>query len=377
MGYSGRANRGNSKERLKEKHSKLGWKYVDAFVDRYGDLRVYVRYKGKRHALPHPDDPNFVREYSAALNKLSDVEGKDKHKQQDTLDWLIKSYQSSSEFANLSPMTKVLYKRYFSEIGHRFGDRPWKTMSKKRVYQIRDLYMGTPGKAEHLVKVLSAVYAWAVERGYIYDNPCTGVKNIKREKRKYRRWTAKELKLFFEHASSLEFTIGVLALYTGQRANDLTRLRWSDYDESRGVLMLKQSKTGVSLELPVHSALQKTLANRPRYGDTILADANGKPRSRNSLSLSVKRCLVRAKVYKEGASDNPSLHGLRATFAALLAEGGATSKQIMAGTGHTTLRMVQHYTQGAEQRLLAAQIIGFLPNLCQTHPEAVENIDLT
>ena len=56
------------------------------------------------------------------------------------------------------------------------------------------------------------------------------------------------------------------------------------------------------------------------------------------------------------------LHGLRKTAARKIAEAGATEEQIRAVTGHTTSRMVAHYTKGANQRKLAKGAILKLEN---------------
>jgi integrase len=58
-----------------------------------------------------------------------------------------------------------------------------------------------------------------------------------------------------------------------------------------------------------------------------------------------------------GLPESCVLHGLRKTAARKLAEAGATEEQIKAVTGHTTSRMVSHYTKGANQRKLATAAI--------------------
>ena len=50
-------------------------------------------------------------------------------------------------------------------------------------------------------------------------------------------------------------------------------------------------------------------------------------------------------------------HGLRKNAAKALAEAGCTVHQIMAITGHKTLKQAMHYTQQATQKKLAQQAI--------------------
>ena len=62
-------------------------------------------------------------------------------------------------------------------------------------------------------------------------------------------------------------------------------------------------------------------------------------------------------IEKAGLPDDIVLHGLRKTAARRLAEAGCSEEQIKAVTGHTTSRMVAHYTKGANQLKLATAAI--------------------
>jgi integrase len=67
-------------------------------------------------------------------------------------------------------------------------------------------------------------------------------------------------------------------------------------------------------------------------------------------------------IEKAGLPEDCVLHGLRKTAARKLADAGATEEQIKSVTGHTTSRMVSHYTKGANQRKLAKAAILKLEN---------------
>ena len=55
-----------------------------------------------------------------------------------------------------------------------------------------------------------------------------------------------------------------------------------------------------------------------------------------------------------------SAHGLRKAAAAKLAELGCTAHEIMAITGHESLKEVERYTKAAEQKRLAKSAMGKL-----------------
>ena len=44
-------------------------KYVHSFVDRFGHVRHYFRYRGERWALPAPHEAGFATAYDALLTR--------------------------------------------------------------------------------------------------------------------------------------------------------------------------------------------------------------------------------------------------------------------------------------------------------------------
>lgn len=56
----------------------------------------------------------------------------------------------------------------------------------------------------------------------------------------------------------------------------------------------------------------------------------------------------------EAGLENGSIHGLRKTASAMLAQSGCTEQEIMAITGHRTSKEVIRYTRSASQKVRAA-----------------------
>ncbi len=54
-------------------------------------------------------------------------------------------------------------------------------------------------------------------------------------------------------------TIVTVAINTGMRRGELMRLRWEDVDVSRGVLMVRKSKSGKRREIPMNEACDAAL----------------------------------------------------------------------------------------------------------------------
>ena len=59
----------------------------------------------------------------------------------------------------------------------------------------------------------------------------------------------------------------MLLLYTGQRASDVVRIRWSDYD-GEGIAV-RQLKTGTPLWIRCHTKLKIALDHAPRLPNSF------------------------------------------------------------------------------------------------------------
>lgn len=78
---------------------------------------------------------------------------------------------------------------------------------------------------------------------------------------------------------------------------------------------------------------------------------------RGTASLSVQRLGMRMQDWTEQAGIAPghTLHGLRKALGKMLAEAGATTRELMAILGHDDIRHAELYTREAEQRSLASE----------------------
>ena len=83
----------------------------------------------------------------------------------------------------------------------------------------------------------------------------------------------------------------------------------------------------------------------------VISGRGGRPYSGNDFTMRMRRWC------DEAGLPECSPHGLRKAAARRLAEAGASVHQIMAITGHRSLKEVARYTQGADQILLAAKLI--------------------
>lgn len=270
---------------------------------------------------------------------------------------LLAGFRGSPEFAALSPRTQDQYRIYL---------RPWdepewarfpvREVTRRHILAIRDALAaprvldngrraGGLGAATAFGRVTGALFAWALDRGWIEHTPAGRIKAL--AKGRLPDWGEDAIALALDKLPEACRRVVVLGLYTGQRRGDLARLTWGQVREGR--ILLTQGKTGQALSLPIHPTLAAELAGwrgAGRVGPILLSE-RGKPWTDNHLSREMGHQL--GKIGLRGLN----VHGLRKAAARRLAEAGCTPHEIAAITGHQTLAMVQHYTRAADQAAMA------------------------
>ena len=163
----------------------------------------------------------------------------------------------------------------------------------------------------------------------------------------FHTWSEQEIAKFEQHwpigtRQRLAFD---LLLYTGQRSADV-RVMTAGQVQS-GYISLRQSKTDGALEIPIHPALAASLAARKDNHLVLVTTQSGKPRSEKGFSNWI------SDAAKAAGIPGCSAHGLRKSAARRLAEAGCTVHEIMAITGHKSIKEVERYTRAVEQRASA------------------------
>lgn len=131
-------------------------------------------------------------------------------------------------------------------------------------------------------------------------------------------------------------------------------MRWADIVD--GEIHVVQVKTGKDLWIPIHTALAEALAATPRRSETILFTQYGRPFSDKALGMRMMDWTKAA-----GIGKGATIHGLRKTLGKLLAESGATTRELMDILGHDAIAHAELYSREAEQRRLARAGMAKLP----------------
>jgi integrase len=185
-------------------------------------------------------------------------------------------------------------------------------------------------------------------------NPTTDIPRLHRRSWEHEPWPDEVIERFEAKARprpNAPLAL-LLLLYTGQRLGDVAAMTWDRYD---GVgITVRQQKTDALLWIKCHRRLREALDHHQRRSAFILTTQRGSGYNAGALGNMIKDALVGI------GRGEYSGHGLRKNAAKALAEAGCTVHEIMAITGHASMRLAMHYAKGAAQRQLATDAIGKL-----------------
>jgi len=109
-----------------------------------------------------------------------------------------------------------------------------------------------------------------------------------------------------------------MALYTGMRRGEMFKLKWSDIDNDRGFILLRDPKGGPDQKIPLNDAVRDLFKIHPRYKRSPYVFPGRKGRQRTDIKHQVNRIKKAAGLPK----DFRALHGLRHVYASMLASSG-------------------------------------------------------
>lgn len=349
--------------------------HLSSFTDRHGTLRWRFRRAGKTVSLPgQPGEPSFEERYIAAVEgrkprvaavrKMPGAALPGSFRQ----GWL--KVRRTPEWIALDPATKDKNEhlaKVFLDLpvvdGHPalWGDMPVRDLRRRHVKDIIGRFSETPHKAKHLLVALRKMIAVALDEEWIDTDP-TYKLSYTPDYKGWRAWTEKERETF-----EAKYPIGTtprtcyaLALWLGNRRSDVATLRWEMFDWKRNVVRVEQEKGGKVLILPITPMLRDTLAPLERKGDAVLLTAYGKPFSAKSLTGTMAKWTEKAEMPK-----GCTLHGLRKSLGKLLAEGGASTRQLMDTLGHDDIEHAELYSREASQVILARDAMNKVTRLVQ------------
>jgi integrase len=324
-------------------------RYVKAYVDpRDGRAYYYVRRRG--HPLVRlpglPWSPSFMAAYEAAMSGPRTAVGAGRVKPGSVAAVVAEYFDSQSFFTSKSPGTQRMRRGILERFRARYGDRPFALLPAEWIELLLD--EKPPHAARSWLATLRSLCQFAVKRRYVRTDPTANIKQRAIKGDGFHTVTEEEIAQFEAHypiGSKARLALALL-LYTGQRRSDVVRMGRQHIRD--GVLTVKQQKTGITLAIPVHPHLQTVLDATPSEHLTFLVTATGKPYGGNAFTEQFRKWCDAA-----GLPQRCKPHGLRKAACRRLAEAGCSANEIMAISGHATMKELVRYTKAADQARLA------------------------
>jgi len=328
-------------------------KYVQAYVDRR-DSRAYyyLRRRGfPRVRLPGlPWSPTFMAAYESALAGPRTAVGAGRVKPGSVAAVVAEYFDSQSFFTSKSPGTQRMRRGILERFRARYGDRPFAQLPAEWIELLLD--EKPPHAARSWRATLRSLCQFAVKRRYLRADPTANIKLASVKSDGFHCWTDAEIAQFEAH-----YPIGTkprlalaLLLHSAQRRSDVVRMGRQHIRETPDgpALYVKQRKTGVELLIPIHPELAAVLDATPSEHLTFLVTATGKPYGDNHFSRRFREWCDAA-----GLPKRCSAHGLRKAACRRDAENGCSGNEIMAHSGHGSMKELVRYTKAADQARLA------------------------
>lgn len=162
----------------------------------------------------------------------------------------------------------------------------------------------------------------------------------------------------------------LMALYTGMRRGELLKLKWDDIDFSKGFITIRDPKGGREQTIPLNSQTHDLLMNHPKTDSLyIFPGKDGKQR------VQVYRVVNRIKKRAGLPKNFRPLHGLRHTYASMLASSGQVDMYTLQKLlTHKNPIMTQRYAHLRDETLRkASNLAGELINQTMVIEERKSN----
>lgn len=265
----------------------------------------------------------------------------------------------SPNFTHNTQSTQVGWRRELTAVENCIGHLSNQEMRPAIIQAYLDGVASKPGKQMLTLAILKQLDRWAVVREKLAF-PCTYGCEVIGCDGGHIPWTDEQVAIGEKYAGDGFSRVITLAVNTGQRLSDFTRMCWTDLEVVKGRQGINvrggQVKTKRSQWVPLTQELADAMAVWERQLGPILRTPAGDPWNPNTISTRWSKERKRnpdlgplRAVEFEGMVKGLTLHGLRGTACVRLLRAGATTRQIadMVGMSEPT---VKRYTRFTEQR---------------------------
>jgi integrase len=181
----------------------------------------------------------------------------------------------------------------------RWADRDMAMITRRDVIELLDAVMdsgsvrkdvdgkrrklpGGPIIANRVLAAIRAMFNWALRRGIIEATPAALVERPGEETQRDRTLKAEEIRVLWPRFQALEYPFGPffqMALATGQRREEVARMRWADIDirEQLWILPAEATKAARGHAVPLSPLAMALLVGLPKLGTYVFTTTRDHP----------------------------------------------------------------------------------------------------
>lgn len=318
-----------------------------------GSIRVHYYHRASGKPLEgRPGTPLFLASIAGAEKAMRDRTG-------ETFAGLIRLFENSGYFADLSEVTRKDYRWKLAQVEKRWGTCPVGVFSDPESAEefARDvlawhneLGRGSKRSADALVGTVTRLLSFAKKQRVIRLNPLPSFDRLYKADRSEMVWSDGLIARFMEVARPEMVTAMMIVRNIGLRQMDVRKLAWSAYDgETISLRPSKSRKHGTVINVPVSAELKSYLDRLARKGPLVLTTKTGRAYAKRRFNDHWREDADSAGA---GALN---FHDLRGTAATRLAEAGCPTSEIASILGWTEVsaqRVISRYV--AKSSALAA-----------------------
>jgi integrase len=343
------------------------------YVDFYVGSKRYRKRISKSKALAELALKDF--EVKAERNQLGFLE-----KKEISLGEFVKQFLAYSATNNRSSTTN----RYRSAIDNflkfiktetkvvRLGDVTHETLEKYKAWRKSVPVAKNGGNPERVKKpgavrkgaksytvnfeltTFKTMFILAVKWKYLETSPAEGVKQLKAEDSKPRRFlTDAECERLLRACEPEYYPIFFTLIHTGMRKAEILNLEWSDLDFKKRIIKIRRKsfwvpKTG-EREIPMSEAVAAALESVTKQSRFVFPDKDGEVLKPNFLRAQLIRIAQNAGIY-----DLTEVHALRHTFASRLLMKNVDLPTVQKLMGHSAIETTLIYSHQTTDHLREA-----------------------
>jgi len=213
----------------------------------------------------------------------------------------------------------------------------------------------TPSSVRGYMSTLKTFLTWCVARGYLQENPSTGIKLPSQKKGEVLWLEQDKVKELLKAIKGyiLEGPVRTI-LGLGLRRAEMINLEWRDVNFDAEIIRVRGTKTNNAMrEVPLPKELSKYFSKLPQSEEfpNLLLNSNGRPWNKSSLNSSLRRFHAAGKLSFEW-----NYQMLRATYGSLLVQQGVPIAHVSMALGHSDVRITQSWYIGLKSTHVAPEI---------------------